>query len=71
MKNSSGFEWHKRFKGGRDNADDDDDERRGCPRSHKTDANSAMPVIRSIPQDLDSHAEWGISLIFTTSPLQR
>jgi hypothetical protein len=29
------FEWHKWFKEGHENVEDD--ERSGCPRSHKTD----------------------------------
>jgi len=35
--NSSGFEWHKWFKEGHKNMEDD--ERSGHPRSHRTDEN--------------------------------
>jgi len=35
MKNSSVFEWHKRFKEGRENVEDD--ERSGRPRYHRSD----------------------------------
>jgi hypothetical protein len=34
MKNSNVFEWHKRFKVGRE--DVEDDERCGRPKSHRT-----------------------------------
>jgi hypothetical protein len=37
MKNSSVFEWHKRFKEGHENVDDD--ESSGRPKSHKIDEN--------------------------------
>jgi hypothetical protein len=37
MKKTSVFEWHKRFKEGRD--DVKDDERSGRPRTHRTDEN--------------------------------
>jgi hypothetical protein len=39
IKKSSSYEWHKRFKEGReyDDDDDDDDERSGRSRSHTTD----------------------------------
>jgi hypothetical protein len=39
MKTSSVYEWHKRFKEGRKNMEDD--ERNGRPRSHRTDENVA------------------------------
>jgi transposase len=37
MKKSSVFQWHKRFKEGRENVEDD--ERSGCPKSHRNDEN--------------------------------
>jgi hypothetical protein len=37
MKNLSVFEWHKRFKKGRE--DVKDDERTGCLKTHRTDEN--------------------------------
>jgi len=37
MKKSSILEWHKRFKEGRENVEDD--EGSGCPRSNRTDEN--------------------------------
>jgi hypothetical protein len=37
MKKSNVFEWHKQFKEGYENMEDD--ERSNCPRSHSTDEN--------------------------------
>jgi transposase len=40
MKKSSVFEWHKRFKEGRE--DVKDDERTGRPKTHRTDENCSL-----------------------------
>jgi hypothetical protein len=40
MKTSSIFEWHKRFKEGREGVKDD--ERTGCPKTHRTDKNCSL-----------------------------
>jgi hypothetical protein len=40
MKTSSVFEWHKRFKEGRE--DVKDDERTGRPKTHRTDENCSL-----------------------------
>jgi hypothetical protein len=50
MKNSSGFEWHKWFKEGRKNVEDD--ERSGRPRSDRTDEN--VEKVRNL---LQSHSQ--------------
>jgi hypothetical protein len=42
MKKSSVFEWHKRFKEGWE--DVKDDERTGCPKTHRTDDNCSLRV---------------------------
>jgi hypothetical protein len=42
MKNSIVFEWHKRFKEGRE--DVKDDERTGRPKTHRTDENCSLCV---------------------------
>jgi len=65
LKKSSVSEWHKRFKEGRENVEDD--ERSGHPRSHRTDENvermqnpvhsdgrssvTAMAVQRNLPKE--------------------
>jgi hypothetical protein len=40
MKKSNVFEWHKRFKEGRE--DMKDDERTGRPKTHRTDENCSL-----------------------------
>jgi hypothetical protein len=46
MKKSSVFEWHKRFKEGQE--DVKDDERTGCPKTHRTDENvEVRKLVRS------------------------
>jgi hypothetical protein len=45
-KKSSVLEWHKLFKEGRENVDDDDDERSRRPVSHRTDEN--VENVRSV-----------------------
>jgi hypothetical protein len=40
MKKSSVFEWHKKFKEGRE--DMKDDERTRCPKTHQTDENYSL-----------------------------
>jgi hypothetical protein len=40
VKKSSIFEWHKRFKEGQE--DVEDDKRTGCPKSHQTDENCLL-----------------------------